>query len=217
MLKKLVVLCIVPFLVNAKIYKYPVTETLPVCIQSGGYFENAGIAIGFSQKLEVSANAFELTELEYIDYVKACALHKDGNLMTASEKEVWANSLLFDKKKQYGEIVDVIPIPVGTFLGKPIITRKDVSRAVNTKLSEDTRKLIGDDDTISSKIKLINNVLVLVLAMQGTITYEQANIDGIGSAASASAYIQGLYNSLWSKRNDYEQQAKQFIQAAGIP
>ena len=217
MLKKLVVLCIVPFLVNAKIYKYPIAETLPSCVESGGYFENGGIAIGFSCTAAINEKYPELTESEYIDYIKTLNLYKDKSPMTAAQKENWANSLLIDKKKQYREIVDVVPTPVGVFLGKTIHTKEDVTKAANAKLSADIRELIGDNDTISSKIKLINNVLVLVLAMQGTITYEQANIDGIGSAASASAYIQGLYNSLWSKRNDYEQQAKQFILETGMP
>lgn len=211
MFKNLLILGLVPFILNAKIYKYPITETLPSCVESGGYFESEGIAIGFARDSGDNTSVPELTEAEYIEYVKILGLHKDGILMSASEKESWASATLTDKKRQYGEIVDVVPNPVGIFLGKIIRTKQDVSGAVNAKLSENIKSITGSGDSTSNKIQLINNVLVLVLAMQGTITYEQANIAGILNTASATAYIQGLYNSLWSKRNDYEQQAQNFI------
>lgn len=212
-----VLMLILPFIINANIYKYKINQQ-PQGIESGRYFDNGGISIGFSrQKLGTSIASLEiegyeeLTEQQYVDYVKAVNVEKDGIALTIDEKGTVAVRLLEDKKKQFGEIVEPIPTPVGQFRGKNVYTKKDVQRIAMEDIANSFSAREGNVDRVGDQLKIIGELISLLLAYQGKITFSQCGIQGVIDTTSADSYVSDLYNTLWSQRNSIRQQAKQFI------
>ena len=185
---------ILPFVLNLKIYKYKIADGLPPCVESGRYFDMGKFTIGFSSDRHNKpvSGAIELSGIEFVNYVASLGI-----------TELQAQNKLTQIKKMYDEIVET-PNFSGTFLGKEVHTKEDVNRVT----SEHIANLQGGRE---DQLKMIGDILCLLLAYQGKITFAEAGIASVTNMASADTYVTNLYQSVWLERNNIRQQAKQYI------
>ena len=74
----------------------------PYFISNGGYFKNNGELIGITEddeKIYVPETLTELTEIEFIDYVKSLTLNGEDGEMSLKEKEKMAKSWIEEHLK----------------------------------------------------------------------------------------------------------------------
>ncbi|MCF6147261.1 MAG: hypothetical protein E3K37_01235 [Candidatus Kuenenia sp.] len=217
----IVLILVLPFIVNMKIYKYKISQSPN--IDSGRYFDNGDISIGFSrQKIGASSPSLlldgyeELSEQQYIDYVKLAEVEKDGIALSLSEKENIAVQLLESKKKQFGEIIEAIPLSVGQFRGRDVYTKKDVQRIAREDIANLFATREDNEDKVGAQLKTVSDLILLLLAYQGKISFAQCNIQGVVDTISADAYINNLYATLWAQKTEIKLEAEQFIAANNL-
>ena len=104
----------------------------------------------------------------------------------------------------------------GEFLGKEIYTAKDVKNVVAEKIADMFAATTNSGDKIADQLKIICDILALLCAKEGWVSYPQAGIQGVSSEAEAFAYIKDNLIPLLDKRNALRGEAKQFMQDKGL-
>lgn len=118
-----------------------------------------------------------------------------------------------------GDVLPVTPLPLqlkGEFLGKKIYHARDVKQAVAEEIATMFAASTNSGDKVADQLKLVCDILALLCAKGGWVTYAQAGIQGITSEAEAVTYINNNLVPLLNQRNNLRQQARQFIQDKGL-
>ena len=116
---------------------------------------------------------------------------------------------------------DVLPSPQiiqpkGEFLGKKIYNAKDVKKAVAEEIATIFATPTDSGDKVADQLKLVCDILALLCAKEGWVSYAQAGIQGVTTETQAITYITDNLVPLLNQRNSLRQQAKQFIQDKGL-
>lgn len=104
----------------------------------------------------------------------------------------------------------------GEFLGKQIYNVKDVKKAVAEEIAAVFSASTDSGDKVADQLKLVCDILALLCAKEGWVTYAQAGIQGVTDEAQAVTYITNNLIPLLNQRNALRLQAKQFIQNNGL-
>ena len=108
------------------------------------------------------------------------------------------------------------PQPKGEFLGKKIYHAREVKQAVAEEIATMFAASTDSGDKVADQLKLVCDILALLCAKEGWVTYAQAGIQGVTSEAQAITHIANNLVPLLNQRNVLRQQAKQFIQDNGL-
>ena len=118
-----------------------------------------------------------------------------------------------------GDVLPADPAPPqlkGEFLGRKIYHARDVKRAVAEEISTIFAAPTDSGDKIADQLKLVCDILALLCAKEGWVSYAQAGIQGVLNETQAVTYINDNLVPLLNQRNSLRQQAKQFIQDNGL-
>lgn len=91
-----------------------------------------------------------------------------------------------------------------TFEGHKVESKKDVESVTSYK----TTQLFG---TQGDQITMVAEMVALLFAYQGIISFSDVGIAGVTDKPSADAYVQGLYSTIWMQRNALKEAAKKVI------
>ena len=108
------------------------------------------------------------------------------------------------------------PQPKGEFMGRKIYHARDVKQAVAEEIATMFAAPTNSGDKVADQLKLVCDILSLLCAKEGWVSYPQAGIQGVSDEATAVAYINDNLVPLLNQRNALRQQAKQCIQDNGL-
>lgn len=177
---------------NMKIYRYYDWKT-PKCADLWrGYYldKTTREVIGFGgTSTTANDGATEISESEYYKWVK----HVGGNGTEAASLLAKLSSLA-----------------TTDFYGLKVTTAQEVDVMAQEKISALFSDPAGKLSTVEYQIKLISQMVVILLANQGVISYADTGINGVIDKASASEYVLNLL-PLWLQASTIKTNAELFI------
>lgn len=120
---------------------------------------------------------------------------------------------------EQGDALPADPTPLqpkGEFMGKKIFHASDVKKVVAEEIATMFATPIGSGDKVADQLKLVCDILALLCAKEGWVSYSQAGIQGVTNEAQAITHITDNLVPLLNQRNSLRQQAQQFIQNNGL-
>lgn len=120
---------------------------------------------------------------------------------------------------EQGDALPADPVPEqpkGEFMGHKIYHARDVKQVVAEELTTMFAASTDSGDKVADQLKLVCDILALLCAKEGWVSYPQAGIQGVANEAQAVTYITDNLVPLLNQRNTLRQQAKQFIQDNGL-